>query len=83
MLRGDDKYEHPIGVLFDAGAGRRIAGQLKLKRGDLFDSNVVSIADDKFVRVANGDSLHGVSKAGKVSVLDCVRGGMLSHDRLG
>ena len=77
MLRGDDKYERPIGVLFDPGAGRRIAGQLKLRRGDLFDSNVVSIADDKFVHVADGGSLHGISEAGKVSVLDCVRGGML------
>lgn len=77
MLRGDDKYERPIGVLFDTGAGRRIAGQLKLRRGDLFDSNVVSIADDRFVHVAAGGSLHGVSEAGKVSVLDCVRGGVL------
>ncbi len=77
MLRGEDKYKRPIGVLFDAGKGRRIAGQLKLKRGDLFDSNVVSIADDEFFHIAEGGCLHGLSEAGKVSVLDCVRGGML------
>ena len=73
----DDKYESPVGVLFDTEKGRRIAGQLKLKRGDLFDSNVVSIAADEFFHVADGDSLHGVSKDGKVSLLDCVRDGML------
>ena len=77
------RYQRPIGVLFDAGEGRRIAGQLKLKRGDLFDSNVVSIADDKFFRVPNGGSLHGISKAGKVSLLDCVRGGMLGATNWG
>ena len=76
MLRSN-RYQRPIGVLFDAGEGRRVAGQLKLKRGDLFDCNVVNIADDKFFHVADGDSLHGISKAGKVSLLGCVRGGML------
>ena len=74
----DDKYERPIGVLFDTEKGRRTAGQLKLKRGGLFDSNVVSIADDEFFRIDHGDSLHGVSEVGKVSLLDCVRGGMLT-----
>ena len=78
LMFRDDKYERPIGVLFDSEKGRRIAGQLKLQRGDLFDSNVVSIADDEFFRIAHGDSLHGVSEVGKVSLLDCVRGGMLS-----
>ena len=77
MFRGEDKYKRPIGVVFDAGEGRRIAGQLKLKKGDLFDSNVVSIADDEFVHVADGGSLYGISEAGRVSVLDCVRGGTL------
>ena len=78
LMFRDDKYERPIGVLFDSEKGRRIAGQLKLQRGDLFDSNVVSIADDEFFRIAHGNSLHGVSEVGKVSLLDCVRGGMLS-----
>ena len=73
----DDKYERPIGVLFDTEKGRRVAGQLKLRRGDLFDSNVISITDDEFFHVADGDSLHGVSKDGKVSLLNCIRGGML------
>lgn len=80
-MRGDNKYERPIGVVFDAGKGRRVAGHLKLKKGDLFDSNVVSIADDEFFHVADGGSLHGVSEAGKVSVLDCVRGGILGTTR--
>ena len=82
MLRRD-RYQRPIGVLFNAGEGRRIAGQLKLKRGDLFDSNVVSIADDEFFHVAAGGSLHGISKAGKVSLLDCVGGGMLGANNWG
>lgn len=81
MSRGDDKYKRPIGVVFDAGQGRRIAGHLKLKKGDLFDSNVVSIADDEFVHIAEGGSLHGVSETGRVSVLDCIRGGMLGMTR--
>lgn len=75
MLSGEDKYKRPIGVLFSAKEGRRITGQLKLKKGDILDSNVVSIADDKFFHVPEGGSLHGVSEAGMVSVLDCVRGG--------
>ena len=77
MLPGDDKYKRPIGVLFSAKAGRRITGQLKLKKGDILDSNVVSVADDEFFHVPEGGSLHGVSEAGMVSVLDCVRGGTL------
>ena len=76
-LFGDEKYGRPIGVLFDVGEERRITGHLKLKRGGLLDSNVVSIVDDKFVYVADGGFLHGISETGKVSVLDCVRGGTL------
>ncbi|MYE81968.1 MAG: hypothetical protein F4X36_09025 [Gammaproteobacteria bacterium] len=78
MVSDTDKYERPIGVIFDTGQGRRIVGQLRLKRADLFDSNVVSIADEQFVHVDDAGSLHGVSEAGKVSLLDCVGGGMLS-----
>ena len=77
MLREDDKYKRPIGVIFDTTKGHRIAGHLKLKKADLLDSNVISIASDEFFHVADGESLHGISEAGKVSVLDCVRGGML------
>ena len=79
----DDKYERPIGVLFNTEEGRRIAGQLKLKRSDLFGSNVLSITDGEFFYIADGDSLHGVSKEGKVSLLDCVRGGRLSSTSRG
>lgn len=78
MLRRDDKYKRPIGVLFDNDEGRRIVGHLKLKKGDLLDSNVVSIVNDSLVHITDGDSLHGVSEAGKVSLLDCIRGGLLS-----
>ncbi len=77
MLLGDNKYKHPIGVLFDLGEGRKITGQLRLKRGGLFDSNVVSIVDDEFFHVADGGSLHGISTGGMVSVLDCVGDGIL------
>ncbi len=77
MLPRDDKYKRPIGVLFSAKEGRRITGQLSLKKGDILDSNVVSVADDEFFHVPEGGSLHGVSEAGMVSVLDCLRGGTL------
>ena len=75
----EDKYERPIGVLFDSKDGRRIAGQLKLTRSDLFDSNVVSITNDDFVHIDSGGSLNGISEEGKVSLLDCVRGGTLGR----
>ena len=78
MMPGDDKYERPFGVLFGDEKKRRIAGQLNVKRGDLLDSNVVSICDEKFFRVERGGALHGISEAGKVSLIDCVSGGMLS-----
>ena len=78
MLWGDNRYERPIGVLFDVKNGRRIVGQLKLKQGDLFDRNVVGIADDAFVHIDVGDSLHGISETGMVSLLDCVPGGRWS-----
>ena len=77
MIRGD-KYERPIGVLFDTKEGRQIAGQLKLKRGVLFGSNVISITDDVAFKFAHGASLHGVSEHGKVSLLDAVPGGRSS-----
>ena len=77
MLHGD-RYQRPIGVLLDVQEGRRIAGHLKLKKGDLFDSNVVSlVAADRVFHVAKGGSLHGISEAGKVSLLDCVQDSML------
>ena len=78
-MRGDEKYKHPIGALFDVGDSRRILGQLKLKRGSLLDSNVVSIADDEIVHIGDCRSLHGISVAGRVSLLDCVNGGMLGR----
>ena len=77
MLPGDDKYKRPIGVLFSVGEERQITAQLKLKRGNLLDSNVVSIANDELVNIVDGGSLHGISEAGMVSVLDCVNGGIL------
>ena len=83
MRHGDEKYGRPIGVLFDVGDERRVAGQLKLKKGDLFDSNVVSIADDRFLHIPDDGSLHGVSEAGWVSLLECVGGGMLGATRWG
>ena len=83
MWRSDDKYKRSIGVLFDTGEGRRFVGQLNLERGDLFDSNVVSIVDDRFVHIPAGGALHGRSEAGKVSLLDCVRGGTLGSTNWG
>ena len=77
MIYADDKFERPIGALFDVG-DRRVGGQINLRRGNLFDSNVVSIADDKFVAIREGGSLHGSSEAGRVSLLGCVQGGMLT-----
>ena len=78
MLHGD-RYQRPIGVLLDVQEGRRIAGHLKLKKGDLFDSNVVSLVTaDRVFLVAKGGSLHGISEAGKVTLLDCVQDSMLT-----
>ena len=83
MMLGDDRYKVPIGALFDVGDSRRVSGQLKLKRGGLLDSNVVSIADDEIVQIRDGGSLHGVSVAGRVSLLDCVSGGVLGSTSWG
>ena len=77
MFPGDDKYASPIGAVFDAGQGAKVTGQINLKRAGLFDSVVVSIYEDSFFRVDRGKSLHGISEAGKVSLLDCVTGGDL------
>ena len=74
MMHGDDKYKHPIGVLIDVGDGRRLAGHLKLKRGRLLDSNVLSAVSEDVVHIRPGRSLHGVSVSGRVSLLDCVSG---------
>ena len=79
----NEKFEHPIGVVFDDAKGRQVAGQLNLKQGGLFDSNVVSISDKQPFHLKRGDDLLGISKAGRVSLLDCVRGGMLSITRWG
>lgn len=73
----EEKYEHPIGVLFDDDRRGPVTGQLNLKLGGLFDSNVVSISDKKPFHVERGNDLRGFSKAGKVSLIDCVRGGRL------
>ena len=40
MSHWHKKYRRPIGVLIDVGESRQVAGQLKLKNGDLFDSSV-------------------------------------------
>ena len=77
----EDKYERPIGVLFDSKDGRRVAGLLKLTKSDLLDSNVLSITNDEFVHIDSGGSLNGISEEGKVSLLDCVRGDTLNITR--
>ncbi len=82
-MRAANKYERPIGVLFNIGDERRIAGQLKLRKGDLFDCNVVSITDDNFFHIDDGGSLHGISESGKVSLLDCATGGPASSTHWG
>ena len=81
----DDKYERPIGVLFNTDEGRRIAGQLKLKRSDVFGSNVVSITDGEFFHIAHGDSLPPGFFGGRkgLTAWDCVRGGTLSSTSRG
>ena len=81
MIRSN-KYERPIGALFDTEEGRRVAGQIKLKRRELFSSNVILTADESF-HISHGDSLHGVSEHGKVSLLDCVRDGSFGFMTMG
>ena len=79
----EEKYGRPIGALFDAKEGGKVTGQINLKRADLLESIVVSIYDDRFFHVNGGGSLHGISEAGKISLLDCVRGGMLASTSWG
>ena len=83
MSSDEYRYDRPVGVLFDVGEGRRVVGQLKLKNGGLVDSNVVSITDDQFFHIDTGGSLHGTSSAGRVSLLDCVRGALGTTGRGG
>ena len=83
MFPGDDKYTRPIGAVFDAGERAKAAGEIKLKRGGLLDSVVVSIATDDFFHVESGKSLHGISAGGKVSLLDCVSAGVLGSTQWG
>ena len=73
MKRGEDKYGHAIGAVFDLPDGRRITGYITLKRGELFES-IAKICDDEFFLVPNGSSLRGISEEGKVSLLDCWNG---------
>lgn len=51
--------------------------RVSLRRASLLDSVVVSIYEDSFFHVGDGKSLCGISEAGKVSLLDCVSGGVL------
>lgn len=73
---GDDKYARPFGVILDIEPGRRLTGQIRLKRAGLLDSNVVSVADTSFLHIRNGGSVYGVSPEGKVSLLECVDGAL-------
>lgn len=83
MFPGDDKYARPIGAVFDAGGGAKVTGQINLRRAGLLDSIVVSIYQDSFFHVGDGKPLHGISEAGKVSLLDCVSGGRLGSTHWG
>ena len=74
MLPRDDKYERRIGAVFNAGESMNVRGEIGLRRGDLLNSIVLSIYADSFLHVGEGKALHGVSGAGRVSLLDCVRG---------
>ena len=73
MKRGEDKYGHVIGALFDLPDGKGITGNITLKKGELFES-IAKICDDEFFSIPNGSSLHGISEEGKVSLLDCWNG---------
>ena len=66
MMPGDKKYGRPIGALVNVD-GRDITGQINLKRGGLFDSNIISLYDDKYFFVGDHMCLHGVSE-GRESV---------------
>ena len=78
------EYEHPIGVIFTTSEhGRKIVGQLKLTNGDLFTSNVVNIVDDEFFFLDEDDHMHGVSSAGKVSLIECLRSDPLGQTSWG
>ena len=79
-----DMYEQPIGVKFRReNDGREISGQLTLTKGDLFNSNVVQLVDDKSFHIKDHEFLHGISAAGKVSLIDCVNGHPLAQTSWG
>ena len=79
-----EMYERPIGVKFRReNDGREISGQLTLTKGDLFNSNVVHLVDDKFFHIKDHEFLHGISAAGRVSLIDCVNGHPLARTSWG
>ena len=73
MKGGEEKYDHPIGALFDLPDGRRVTGHITLKKGGLFES-VAKICNDKYFLIENESSLHGISEGGKVSLISCWNG---------
>ena len=83
MFPEEDKYARPIAAVFDAGEDAKVTGQINLRRAGLLDSVVVSIYDDSFFHVDDGNSLYGISEGGKVSLLDCVKGGHLTRTSWG
>ena len=70
MRKGQGKYGHPIGALFDLHDGRKVAGQVTLEGGELFQ-NTAKLSDDSSLSVPIGSSLYGMSEHGMVSLLDC------------
>ncbi len=77
MMTDESKYERPIGVKFKSWDEKAFFGQLRIQQRGLRDSNVVHIFDEGVLFI-RGDDLHGISEAGKVSLLEYIGGGPLS-----
>ena len=73
MRQGAQGNGQAVAAVFDLGEGRKLAGQITLRRGKLFESTA-KLCDDEFFSVPDGSALQGVSEKGKVSLLGCSRG---------
>lgn len=80
MNHNDAQFQRPIGVLFDkvkSGRNSRVVGYLTLNPdgGEHVRNIVLGVVDDGEFRVESDESMFGISPAGDVSLIDCIRGG--------
>ena len=72
-IRSNEKYDKPIKGVFEIGHDRQIAGSIEVKKNHAVDSAIVSLVDNEFLHLNYGDSLYGVTEAGRASLHDCAQ----------